>query len=290
MHGPLVHSSIFLLEEGEPVFLRHITEGDVAYWGMILSAFRDAKTCDYLVSKAKEGLWEFHSGFGVTSADSALVIEGLLANGYDQHFIEKSVERLVEAFYVDTDGGFQTVHSGRAKYWEGVSLEVTAQIGWILSRVDANRWRRQIAACLHFVMSAHRVNGLWTGKWFPSQIIPTYYAVRFLMLCGNEEARLAANKACAILESMQSEKGGWSNLVIDTAAATLALEAAAFSPSAVEKAREWISAVLKVGRESGEPVLYYWYEDVERGKTLFVGRDFTGKIAKAWARLALQKI
>ncbi len=65
MHGPLVHSSLFLLRESEPVFLKHVTEGDVAYWGMIAAGFRDVKACDYLASKAIDGLWEFHSGFGV---------------------------------------------------------------------------------------------------------------------------------------------------------------------------------------------------------------------------------
>ncbi len=287
-YGALVHSSIFRVTGDAPFFLNHKVEGDVAFWGPVLEVSREPKLRDYLVQKSVGGLWEFHSGFGVTSADSALVLEGLLAIGHDKGFVAASVEKLVADFYCPDEGGFRTVIAGRAEYWKGCSLEITAQAAWILSRVDPVRWYQQIAACVAYVLARQENDGLWSGKWFPSRVLPSYYAIRLLMAVGLDEARRAAFRACTVLLRIQSPKGDWSGLVIDTAAAVRALHLVDVSVPAVDRGRQWLVAALKSGRASGELVLYYWYENTGKDRVLFMGRDFTGNIARAWAGLALQ--
>lgn len=288
---PLLASSVFLVSGNEPHFLKHVVEGDIAFYGMLLLAEPQPSLCDYLWRSAREGLWEYQAGFGVTAADSAIVMEGLYAAEGASQRLQISAQNLVRDFYCPEQGAFRTVNGGRAPYWEGVSLETTAHAAWLLLRLDRVRWQREIAACAAFVARAQHADGHWEGRWFPSQHIPTYFAARLLAECAHPDAAVRLAAAQSAVCRTQGSRGGWGGNVIDTAAAVLALRSAGkFSSGAgtgaIKKAQQWLTARLRAGGATGEPVLYYWYEEAGE-RRFYLARDHSGRIAHAWAALAL---
>lgn len=284
--APLVHSTVYELGDNGPVFLRHIVEGNIAYYGLVLQATGDARLAEYLVHAAVDDLWEFHTGFGVTAADSALVMEGLLETHADPRLLARSARRLVEVFYSGEEGAFATVVSGRAAYWLGVSTETTAHVAWLLQRIDAAGWREQIERSVHFVQQAQQPDGHWEGKWFPSHLVPTYYAVRLLLDAAAASSTAHASRARDYILRTQLNNGSWSHLVIDTAVAILALRRLGGADAAIERATAWLHERARIGSIAGEPVLYYWYDAEGGRKTFFCARD-AGSIARAWATLAV---
>lgn len=284
--APLVHSTVYELGDDGPVFLRHIVEGNIAYYGLVLQATGDARLGEYLVHVAVDDLWEFHAGFGVTAADSALVLEGLLETHADPGLLARSARRLVDVFYSGEEGAFATVVSGRAAYWLGVSTETTAHVAWLLHRIDAAAWSEQVRRSVHFVQQKQQPDGHWEGKWFPSHLIPTYYAVRLLLDAAAGSSAAHAARARDYILRTQLGNGSWSHLVIDTAVAILALRRLGGADDAIERATAWLHERAKVGSVAGEPVLYYWYDAEGGRKTFFCARD-AGPIARAWATLAV---
>lgn len=284
---PLLHSTVFLLTDREPRFVRHVAEGDIAYYGLLLQASGDPAIRDYLVLMSRDGLWEFHAGYGVSAADSALVLEGLLAQGGQDQLLQRAGERLVDTYYSDNDGAFRTVISGRAPYWLGVSVETTAHVAFLLDRLDPERWGRQVRCSVDYVGRQQHPEGYWEGRWFPSIILPTYYAVRLLTRMQDRLPvdRDALGRARDYLCSSQLRNGSWSGLVVDTSAAILALSCLGAAADEIEKGRTWLASRLATRSLAGEPVLYYWYDDKD-GKIFFSSRDHSGRVAAAWAKLA----
>jgi squalene cyclase len=62
--------------------------------------------------------------------------------------------------------------------------------------------------------------GCWRGKWFPSTMITTYYAVRFLHHMGERYDDTIQKAKHWILVS-QEARGSWNQSVIETSAAIL---------------------------------------------------------------------
>ncbi len=104
-----VETTMYRLAGDTPAFVQTRLECNVAYYGLVLQAQPDAALADYLRSCARESLWEYQVGFGITAEDSLLVLEGLLASGADRKELLRSAERLVELFYSKTTGTFQTM-------------------------------------------------------------------------------------------------------------------------------------------------------------------------------------
>lgn len=284
---PLLHGSVFAITPEAPHFLQHVAEGNVAYYGLLLQASGEPWIRQWLEGAAVDGLWEFHTGFGVTAADSALVMEGLLARGGDRDRLRDAAGRLVERFFDEHAGAFRTVNDGRAAYWKGVSVETTAHVAYLLHRIDADAWHEVVARCTQYVRRAQDKAGYWEGRWYPSRIIPTYYATRLLRHAAIERSAQRLLKARNWLVASQQKNGGWSALVTDTAAAVLTLREIGGADNALEMGLEWLGSRMRGADLAGEPVLYYWYDDEAR-KRFFVARDASGRIARAWAALALR--
>lgn len=277
--------SVYEITPIEPKFKTRMEEGNIAFYGLILQAEDNEKIKNYLLENSKESLWEYQHNYGVTSEDSAIVIEGLLKSGVDKKYLCNSLKRIVDIYYSLEDGAFKTVIEGGAEYWKGVSIETTAHIAYLLSMVDPESYSKEIVACAKFVQNSQSKSGFWNGKWFPSMMIPTYYSVRFLNILGEKYADNIERAKEFILHS-QEKNGSWDNSVIETSVAILTLKTIKCPGEAQEKGKKWLLSKKREGGWEGEPVLYYWLE--AEGNILFYDCRDKGQITTAWAKLALK--
>lgn len=280
----LTTCTVLRLTDREPSFVEFMDEGDVAYWGLVLQAEGGDAIRDYLLSAAVDGLWEYHRGYGPTSADSALVLEGLFERGAAREALESSLRRLVALFYDAEAGAFRTVLEGRAAYWRGPQVETTAHCAYLLHRIAPDLFVDEISRSAAYVAARQNADGSFPGRWFPSRAIPVLYALRLIRSAGGRDG--AARRAEAFLASAQAADGSWMGGVVETAAAVIALAPSSAHAAAVERGRTFIRSRRRTDGWDGEPVLYYWFEENDGSKLLHVGRD-KGRVTSAWARLAL---
>lgn len=284
----LVDATIYHFTTDQPHYVERRSEGNIALYGLVLQATRDEALKNYLLGAAQDGLWEYQDGFGVTAEDSALVLEGLLAYGIPPERLRTSATALVKRFFNRDADAFETVHGGRANYWHGPSIDATAHIGSLLHRIDPQTFVSEICACANFTAAQQQPDGLWQGRWFPSQCITTFYAVRLL---SEPEYDAVVQRAHAALLERQKRNGSWADSVIETSAALCALKTYSAPTSkmvqAMLSARAWLLSKRVQGVWHGEPVLYYWYES-DDGTKLFYHCQDKGQVTSAWATLALQ--
>jgi len=282
----LTHCMIYEIRRAEPVYLRQIEEGDVAYYGLILQSAPDAKVLKYLQEKSRDHLWEYQWDYGVTAADSALVLEGLLAAGIHSELLRPSAEKLSLEYFEPRSGGFRTVLNARAVYWEGAHVVTTAHIAWILYQIDSKKYQLQIRSAMKFVEEMQQSDGSWKADWFPSRNISLYYSTRLLAISPERYSSQLAKAKLFLQKTMQPE-GSWSGSIIETAAALLALRTLGDSEREITAATSWLK--LQIQRPiQGEPVLFYWFERSKDAPKEFFHCSDKGQITQAWARLALK--
>lgn len=283
----LVEVTRYEMTPERPVFVGRTEEGNIAYYGLVLQANPNEHLKEYLLHHSRDLLWEYHIGFGVTAEDSALVIEGLLVAGVRREFLRPSMQRLVERFYLPEPGAFQTVLKGRASYWTGPSVDATGHLGYLLHGIAPEEYAREIEACARYLQRTQEEAGTWQGRWFPSVMITTFYAVR--LLCLFKHAYLEAiRRASSAILAAQEDNGSWSHSVIETSAAMLALAAAGLKTPAQDRARTWLLSQKRAHGWRGEPVLFYWFKMEEGQRTFFDHCTDKGSITTAWATLALK--
>ncbi len=286
---PLATSLTTVLTEQGPKVKGTVEDGTIAYYGLVLRSRPDTHLERYLVGEAEDGLWSYQYGYGVTSLDSALVMEALLENGRHGQLLSHSADRIVTEFFDGEEGGFRTIpHSrqGRAPYWLGTDCPATAYCAWLLARIAPERHGAVIRACAEYLRRKQHISGSWPGKWFPSETIPIYYAVRLLAPMGAEFVK-SCERARLWLWGKQRKDGSWQGSVIETAAAILALDVLGESTEQTRKGCDWIHGCAVGSNWAGEPILQYWFEEDGR-KMLFTTHD-KGRVTTAWATIALQK-
>ena len=257
---PLTKCTVYKLTRTEPFFLDNCEEGNIAYYGLILQSEYDAEILEYLLESARNNLWEYHEGYGITSADSALVLEGLMESGVDNSVLERSLDELVNLYYDRNKGAFKTVLRERSNYWEGVSVETTAHVAYLLYRVNPDKYSSEIEGSAGYLKNKQNPQGLvWTGKWFPSVLIPTYYSLRFLQCLDGYEDNV--ERAISYITSSQNDDGGWQNSLIDASCALLALKNVSGYEKIKQHGKEFLLSREIEGRWEGETVLYYWFEE-----------------------------
>jgi squalene cyclase len=214
-----------------------------------------------------------------------MVVEGLLAAKVDRQRLVQSLQSLVRDYFDAETGGFRTVQTGRASYWQGVSTETTAHVAYLMQRVDPRAFAREIEQARNFVVKHQASDGHWDGRWFPSQVLPTFHAVRLLAALGNQDAALS--RAAQFMLRLQRADGSFAGRTIETSLAVLALTATGKQDAAVERARSWLRArSTDEACAAGEPFLYYWFEPDQQTRLFFSCID-RGPIARAWIKLAL---
>ena len=305
---PLAETAVLRLGGNGPEYTETFRDGTVAYYGLLLhagNAGEDGFPPDrrefwemerYLLEETVGGLWGYQRDYGVTSLDSALVMEGLLSTGRHGERLRESCRQLTDVFFDRDEGGFRTLPAGspgRAPYWQGPDCPATAFCGWLLTQIDPESHAEEIALCRDYLLRNQRIGGGWPGKWFPSQTIPVWYALRFFASIedSSHDSPLlegARERAVCRLRSGQRNDGSWGGSVIETSAALLALELeknAPLAPPSIGAGRKWLRSVEGPDGWPGEPILAYWFEEGGE-RTLFFTRDL-GRVSSAWATLAL---
>jgi hypothetical protein len=302
---PLAETTVLRLKDAGPEYSETFRDGTVAYYGLLLQAARagyggfrihDDERLEmerYLLKESVGGLWGYQRDYGVTSLDSALVMDGLLSAGGHGRIPRESCRALVDKFFDREEGGFRTIAAGspgRAPYWLGTDCPATGYCAWLLTRIDPEGYAEEIALCRDYLLRRQQVSGGWPGKWFPSRTIPIMYALRFFAALANSphDSPLlegARERAVLRLLSEQGNDGSWGRSVIETSAALLALETASPGSASAASGREWILGARGPDGWGGEPILDYWFED-NGERALYFTRDL-GRVTSAWAALAL---
>ncbi len=283
---PLTDAYLYKITQNQPTFVKRKAEGTVAYYGLILQAQYDESLRDYLLKNRRDLLWEYQQGYGVTAEDSTLVLEGLLEAKVSHEILLPSLQRLVELFFEDKTGAFHTIpfnRPGRAKYWLGPSPDATAHAGYLLHRVAPILYQKETEASCRFLQANQQEDGGFQGRWFPSRMVTTYYALRLLHLMN---CSVAVEKAKLFVLNQQENNGSWQGSVIDTATAILALRTINPDEPAIVRGKKWLVAQKSSNGWHPEAVLYYWFETEDNERLFFHGVD-RGKITTAWAMLAL---
>lgn len=268
-----------------PRILDNRQEGNIAFYGYILLSTNDAAIADYLIETQEDGLWSFQAGYGVTSLDSAIVIDGLKAHA-DQAFLEYSCDQLVDKFFDENLGGFKTIPGNRpprAEYWAGVDCVATGYCGSLLHEINAEKYSDVVDSCCLFLKKKQLAKGIWQPKWFTSEMLCTLYSIR---LFAHKGERGRVDRAVVWVLSQIDTYGSVNRSVIDTAAAVMILKLCGKHSSELGLAVSWL---LNKGNDSqwaGEPVLYYWM-DSSRSRHHYHSID-NGKVSSALATIALR--
>jgi predicted NAD/FAD-dependent oxidoreductase len=287
--APLTTCEVFRLGDQAPAYVGQLAEGSVAPYGILLLGKSDAAIAQRLLRARVNGLWEYSPGYGTTAADSALVLEGLFAAGVDRAILIDSLTRIRDEFYDRESGAFTTIKRGRAAYWTGPSNDTTAQIAYLMQSIAPDRFAQEIASAARYLLAHQEQRGDWKGRWYPSWVLPTSYAVRFLSAAAGKEQRAAIERALGFVARLQRADGSIAGSTIETALSVMALKAAGTHPEVLKRAEAWLRARTPRGIPAGEPVLYYWFDDPKRGRAFFTCRD-RGRLAAAWAEAALRSV
>lgn len=289
---PLTLCSLYEVSGDRPRFLRILPEGNVAFYGSILAADpEDTALVRYLLEQKKGVLWEYHRDYGVTSADTALVLEGLYYAGKQKELIRKSLQELVDQYFDSSTGGFHSILQYRSKYWKESKPETTALIGWLLSVNAPEQYKEVLVKNFRFLLKQYSSSqDKWSqiGDWFPSENIMHFYMLRFLKTVEKnlpsieqkEQSRRLAIQLLSYVEANLRENQS----VINVAAGILALREGDIDYQKLSVYRKKLSRLLS--QKMPEPVLFYWFED-HGGKEFYSCTD-RGQIARAWAQRAFR--
>ena len=298
----LVECTIYQLGTDRPHALQTKHECNLSYWGTVLQAEAlradpDPALRQYLLQSTRESLWEYQTGFGVTADETVLACEGLLAAGEGAETLGPSLRRLVELFHDREQGAFLALShqcrsikacaQGRADYWFGASLDATSQAAWLLERVLPGEHRPVVEACGRYVARAQRTDGSFSGLWFPNTLLTTWHAVRLLAALAPAHDE-SVQRALGFITRRQAHDGSWSQSVIETSAAVLALDLLG-ERAGIARALAWLESRRSPSGWAGEPLLYYWFE-ISPGQKLFFHCRDRGRVTSAWAQLALGTI
>ena len=185
----LFNSDLFKLDDDRPMYVRSRRDGNIAFYGIILSAYKSDLLRDYLKDHMIDGQWEFHIGYGTTLEDSLLVLEGLLDT--DNSFREQAVANMAKyhrSLY-DYDTNLFVTHKNVAtKYWRGPSIFGNAQILYLSNKLNESpteliHWR-----VVDFLARSQQPNLLWKSKWFANDFFTTYYVTRAIFSCSSEHS------------------------------------------------------------------------------------------------------
>jgi protoporphyrinogen oxidase len=288
---PLTTCDLFELGEEAPRYLGRIEGGSVAPYGPLLLAEADEEITAHLLESSVDGLWEYGPGYGVTSIDSALVLEGLLAAGVDETVLVSSLDLIRDRYLDPASGGFVTMARGRVgrpSYWSEPSVDTTAMIGHLMQRVAPERFAAELSAAARYLLAEQTDDGLFEARWFPSWVLATSYAVRFLARRPDPsgEYRASIERATQALVELQRNDGSVSGSVSETALLAMTLAVTQNHPEALTAARAWLARQLDRGIPAGDGFSSYWLESADGARTFFSCKD-RGRIAEAWARAAL---
>ena len=197
----LFDSELYKLTEDQPLYVRSRVDGNIAYYGVIASAYKDEEMIEYLCNNNKNFQWEFHESYGPTLEDSLLVVEGLL----DTIGVSKVREQIRVGDYIDnylseSNQLFTTLKNGSSSYWNGPSLVGNAHMLYILEKLQIDDHRINKQLIIEFLYGLRKPNGLWESKWFTNSFYSSFYIIRALLINHDTHPILDIEEMISIIE------------------------------------------------------------------------------------------
>ena len=298
---PLLSAYIYKFDQNRPCYIGSQKEGNVAFYGILLSASLSPEISSYLTEKSKDGLWEYHDGFGVTLEDSLMVLDGLIDSGLNHKKIQFHLHRCIDKFYDVNTGLFVTLVNGRDRYWDGPSIHGTVQISYLILKYCNNPNRIIcIEKILRYIKEEFTNDFVWKSRWFTNYHFTSFYVVRLLsyLQIDNQIVELI-NRFYQHIFQTQLSCGSWDDSVISTSSIIMALTKLpkldnSYSLSElnniIRNACKFLIDYKEKQVLATEPILYYWY-DTTLSENQFTKRFYhcidSGKIASALSTIAL---
>ncbi len=289
----LTSCSRFRISDGKPEFIDTYHEGNIALYAVLAQALKNKKLAEKIAAQMTDDFqWEWGYGYGGTSFDSSIVLESLISLDVDIETIRKSLESLKKIYFRKDEGCFTTLpeNIGRSAYWQGCSADVTSHLGWIFYEAEPEKYGEVASSCAEYVKNVINSGSesKFKSKWFPSNFLTPYYAARLLGIVG-EKYQKELNIIEKYLMSKQKENGSFSDSVIETSYAVLAMktiENKELLPN-IEKAENWLR---NNENRLPEPILYYWLDSNENPEVkIFFSCYDKGLISEAYKKMALEK-
>ncbi len=299
---PLLKTHIFTLYNDRPKYVGSKQEGNIAFYGLLLSSSRSKKISSYLSSHSIDGLWEYHKGFGVTLEDSLLVLEGLIDDGLASERIKYHLSLCIKYFFDSNLGLFNTVNRGRANYWEGPSIHGTAHAAYLIFKyLEYPEKVISMNKLIEYIKNEFTDDFVWKSRWFCNYHFTSFYVMRLLnyLPCDNKIRKLVNCFYENVLQTQLSD-GSWNSSPISTASVLMSLTSMRLAE--IQNHKNELDDIIKNGSEyllncftkpsfPTESILYYWYDlsnnSKQNTKQFFHCMD-TGKISKALSILALK--
>ena len=211
----LFNSEIYKITRDQPVYIRSRVDGNIAYYGVIASAYRENSVIDYLYNYQKDNQWEFHENYGPTLEDSLIVIEGLIeAVGVPKVRELFKIEKYINNYQMVENGLFTTIKNGCSNYWNGPSIVGNAHILYIMEKLNITDRLIDKKIIVDYLLSRRRSNGLWESKWFTNRFYTTFYVIRALLIEDNTKIGLNIEEMISTLVQSMKTYGGSENSLI----------------------------------------------------------------------------
>ena len=178
----LFDSELYRISNDAPKFLSSRRDGNVAFYGILASAYKQESVINYLSRMTVDGQWEFHKQFGATLEDSLIAAEGLIDNIGVKKFREKyDINQYFDDYWLEEEKLFTTTKHGCSNYWKGPSLLGNAHMLFTLNRLNCKDERVDHDLIYDYLIGKQKPNLLWESKWFADDYYTSFYVIRCLI-------------------------------------------------------------------------------------------------------------
>ena len=302
----LFNSEVYKMTDTQPLYLRSRDDGNIAYYGVIASAFKEQSIVNYLTHYSRNYQWEFHDKYGPTLEDSLLVIEGLIdATGVERVTNCFDIDQYISSYLIEDCQLFSTVQNGCSNYWNGPSLMGNAHILYILEKLQINDHRINKYLMIEYLLSRRNSCGLWESKWFTNNFYTSFYIVRGIIT--NEaciEEYLDINNLMTILEQALRQYSASENFIISKLfiirTLILLMKTSIKRHYALATSKQTMHLCVSVMKHiktleissSHETLLYYWQDIVDKSKNdkIFITSKPKKKLLEAMIKITNDEV
>ena len=277
----LFDTEIYRLTEKQPLYIRSRVDGNIAYYGIIATAYKNRSIIEYILSKQRDYQWEFNDNFGTTLEDSLLVVEGLIDTiGVSKVKESIRIDEYIRDYLLEDDKLFTTLKNGCSRYWSGPSLLGNAHMLYVINKLEIDDKRIDKQIIIKYLKKQRSSNGLWESKWFTNNFYSSYYVIRALVSYQEKNQVLDIDEMLAILEHSLRIYSSSNNAIITkiyiVKSIILLLNEyiethykSEHSKQILPLCKRVINGVKNDSNRSTESLLYYW-QDMKNEEKVFI--------------------
>ena len=300
----LFDSELYRISNDVPKFLSSRRDGNVAFYGILASAYKQENVISYLSRMTVDGQWEFNEQFGTTLEDSLIAAEGLIDNIGVKDFKERyDIDQYFDDYWLEEEKLFTTTKHGCSNYWKGPSLLGNAHMLFTLNRLNYKDERIDHDLIYDYLISKQKPNLLWESKWFADDYYTSFYVIRCLI--GAKTLQRDALNVKVIAQSLLQKlllHEGSELSIVSGSYIVRSLAQILKDPQSRSELGGLVGSIYKaceifIGKQhvrkmtKSETLLYYW-QDIEQGtndfgKKLMITSAPTERLSLAMLELAV---